>query len=80
MEKTRSIFINILVGGKSYLCMCMYKLGSCPNGPNSHYRHQKLLGPPSLVEHIVFTLFTIIMHMMVNLELPLVPKMDHNWM
>ncbi|KAH8958061.1 hypothetical protein BDL97_06G001900 [Sphagnum fallax] len=28
----------------------MYKLGFCPNGPDCHYRHQKLPGPPPLVE------------------------------
>jgi hypothetical protein len=30
--------------------MCRYKLGFCPNGPDCHYRHQKLPGPPPLVE------------------------------
>jgi hypothetical protein len=28
----------------------MYKLGFCPNGPDCRYRHQKLPGPPPLVE------------------------------
>ncbi len=30
--------------------MCRYKLGFCPNGPDCRYRHQKLPGPPPLVE------------------------------
>lgn len=35
------------------LCICRYKLGFCPNGPDCRYRHAKSPGPPPPVEEVL---------------------------